>query len=510
MVYPRVHDPVLYEWEIDKETHDRYDYPRAWPSAGKLHVEFSILAAINALTASFVFLLIVAICRSKRVRSNVFSMYLLAIAFPDFMVSFLCCITCALSAPGSQFYSEWMCGFQSFYLNWAFISNAWLNGVVVFQIHRMLRHSHIRRRYSPPTHKQVLGHASLVYAYSSFWGFLCGFNIHFLPHSSHLYYGFACMPMEYDRASTLFFWLVYLPMSLGIPLIFASYVTADIFMHKLLPPTGKRRALSMFLLRLCFLYFAVWLPFLVLFLVGNFVVINPVVHWIGAAISHLQGLFSALFCLTNTDISLSFMILVTCRNASDEDLLDATDLGTSQDRFVTPSPGGSSTFSRVVQPWIRRPSSTQGNSGGPSGALSLSSRKSEGEENNVDILKSQVDRWNSRYTQRSSDDLIGGMERSSWSKPGSQRKIREEQEGGNCAVEQCTQELKEPSPSFKLGKTHIQGHILEETNSVGGVNSIGNGVVGAADCDGDDNYDAGEGSDDDHDDDIEMSRIARS
>lgn len=325
MVYPRIHDPVLYEWDLN-ETHDRYDYPKAWPSSGRLHVEFSILAAINALTASFVFLLIVALLRSKRVRSVVFNMYLLFIAIPDFWVSFLCFITCAMSAQQSQFYSEWMCGFQSFYLNWAFISNAWLNGVVVFQIHRMLRFSRIRRRYSPPTHRQVFGHAAIVYAYATFWGILCGFNLKFLPHSSHLYYGFACMPMEYNRASSLFFWLVYLPFSLGIPLLFAACVMFDIVRNKLMPPTGKRRALSMFLLRLCFLYFAIWLPFLILFLVGNFVVINPLIHWIGAAISHLQGLFSALFCLTNKDIHRSFVLLVSCQPASTEDRRDSSDL----------------------------------------------------------------------------------------------------------------------------------------------------------------------------------------
>ena len=161
MVYPRIHDPVLHEWALNA-THDRYDYPKAWPSSGRLRVEFSILAAINALTASFVFLLIVALLRSKRVRSIVFNLYLLFIAIPDFLVSFLCFLTCAMSAPQSKFYSEWMCGFQSFYLNWAFISNAWLNGVVVFQIHRMLRHSRIRRRYRPPTHRQVCGHAAVT------------------------------------------------------------------------------------------------------------------------------------------------------------------------------------------------------------------------------------------------------------------------------------------------------------------------------------------------------------
>jgi hypothetical protein len=316
MVYPRIHSPVVEEWEIDSSS-SRYNYPKVWPSRRQLHIEFSILASVNALTATAVFLLIIALVRyQRRARANgtnsSFNTYLLFIAMPDFLVSFLCCITCALSAPRDAFYSEWMCGFQSFYLNWAFISNAWLNGVIVYQIHTMLRHSNVRRRYRPPTERRVTEHAAAVYTYALLWGLACGFNMDFLPHSSHLYYGFACMPMEYSRASTLFFWLVYLPFSLGIPVCFAAYVVWDIWYHKLLPPTGKRRRLSMFLLRLAVLYFAVWLPFLILFLLGNFIVINPFIHWLGAVLSHLQGLLSAMFCLTNGEIGKAFLEVVTC------------------------------------------------------------------------------------------------------------------------------------------------------------------------------------------------------
>lgn len=387
MVYPRIHDPILYETDLD-DTHDRYDYPRARPSAGKLHVEFSILASINAVTATLVFLLMTAMLRSKKVRSNVFNIYLLAIAFPDFMVSLLCFFTCALSAPQSEFFSEWMCGFQSFYLNWAFIANAWLNGVVVFQIHKMLRHSQVRRRYIPPTRTQVMTHVALVYTYASVWGFLCGFNIDFLPHSSHLYYGFACMPMEYNRASTLFFWLAYLPLSLGLPLVFAAYAATNIITKGLLPPTGKRRVLSMFLLRLCFLYFAIWLPFLVLFLVGNFVVINQLVFWTGAAISHLQGLFSVLFCLTNKDIQKSFVNILTCRTDYD-DQADSSDLrSNSWTRRTTHRQDSASALLRL-KAWVLPPSQEN-----------RSSSLQKPSEDSVEVLEAQIKNWNGRYENK--------------------------------------------------------------------------------------------------------------
>ena len=96
---------------------DRYDYPKVWPSPRQLHMEFSILAAINALTATFVLVLMLSILMSPKVRNNAFQLYILSIAFPDFMAAFLCLWTCSLSAPRDEFFSEWMCGFQSFGLD---------------------------------------------------------------------------------------------------------------------------------------------------------------------------------------------------------------------------------------------------------------------------------------------------------------------------------------------------------------------------------------------------------
>ena len=329
MPYPRVDTPPLYLWEISSTSnHTRYDYPKAWPAEDQLRLEFILLATVNAVVSFFVFFLIVALLRSKRVyRASPFHRYLLYIAIPDFLVSFFCLITCFLSAHDSQYYSEWMCGWQSFYLNFAFIANAWLNGIIVYQIHTMLRYSNRRRRYKPPTERTITMHSLAVYAYALCWGLLCGFNLPFLPHSSHLYYGFACMPMEYSTASTVFFWAVYIPLSLGLPLIFAAYVVFDILYRGLLPPTGRRRQLSMFLLRLCCLYFAIWFPFLVLISTGNFVRISPLVHWIGALLSHLQGMLSALFCLTNKAIYNAFYLTLTCQPIDREEHYESDLIG---------------------------------------------------------------------------------------------------------------------------------------------------------------------------------------
>jgi hypothetical protein len=142
---PRLDDPTFYIWQLN-ETDARFDYPRAWPSGQTLHVQFAILATVNAIVAVTVLILLVSMVRSVKVRASVFNFYLIGIAVPDFCASFFCLLTCAMSAPMSQFYSEAMCGFQAFYLCWSFSSNAWLNGVIVYQIHKLLRYSNIRMR----------------------------------------------------------------------------------------------------------------------------------------------------------------------------------------------------------------------------------------------------------------------------------------------------------------------------------------------------------------------------
>ena len=138
----------------------------------------------------------------------------------------------------SAYQSEWMCGFQAFYLNVSFTANMWLNAMIAFQIHRILRFSNVRRRYMPPTKRQVVTQAGLVYACTIFWGFLCAFNPPFLPRSTHLWAGFVSMPMEYDLASTLFFFLVCIPLAMTGPMMHFFHVAMDIYRNNPLPPLG--------------------------------------------------------------------------------------------------------------------------------------------------------------------------------------------------------------------------------------------------------------------------------
>ncbi|CAB9526159.1 expressed unknown protein [Seminavis robusta] len=195
----RVPDDPLRQWEID-ESHDRFQWKLAWPSDHNLHIQFAILATINAVVAVACLILILSLLRYRKVRRNPFNLYILFIAIPDFMTSFLCFLTCTFSAAKGHYYSEWMCSFQTFYLAFGFTANCWMNAVIVYEVYRLLRLSSRRERYLPPTRTQVYRQVAVVYIYATFWSLLGVWKIPFLPHDTLLLYGIACFPHEYDQA----------------------------------------------------------------------------------------------------------------------------------------------------------------------------------------------------------------------------------------------------------------------------------------------------------------------
>ena len=259
-------------------------------------------------------LLLVAIFRVKTVREKAFNCYLAAITLPDFVGSFSCVITCAMSATVSTYYSEVMCGWQTFYLVWGFTANCWMNAVIAHQLYKMLRVSHFRGRYHPPTRKRVALQALCVYLYEAVIATLSTWNIPAVPLRAGSYSGFACFPKDYDVPSSIFFWLVFVPAFLLIPLGYVLVCVIIVFRRGMLPPIGRRRNLAVYFFRLVFVFVAMWLPFIIIaFIVGP---ARPGVEsswlpWTSAAWSHLQGLASVLTSLTKPDIKNAYLGTLT-------------------------------------------------------------------------------------------------------------------------------------------------------------------------------------------------------
>lgn len=142
-------------------------------------------------------------------------------------------------------------------------ANAWLNAVIAREIHKMLRCSHHRQRYFPPKRRVVALHAIVVYLWAAVvasLGIIPGGGV--LPMTT-LRLGAGCTPVEYNTASTIFFFTLYLPLFCLIPVTYVLYVAFDVFRKKLLPLTGKTRELAIYFFRLIAIFVFMWLPTLI-------------------------------------------------------------------------------------------------------------------------------------------------------------------------------------------------------------------------------------------------------
>lgn len=254
-----------------------------------------------------------------------FNWYLLFISIPDFLAAFFCFWTCVLSIQKGEYFGEAMCGFQSFYLTWAFTSNTWLNARIVYEIHKLLRFSNIRKRYVPPTKKDVKIQAAGVYLYSLFWAILAGFNFKGFPMESGNHRGFACYPI--DTEGSVWFTLgVYMPLTILIPSFYAVVAMLHIWKRKLLPPAGRRRRIALFLIRVIVVYLGVWGPFLVVYFLLYAIDLNPWYQFSISMLSHLQGMITSILCYnTDDDLKASMKRVMRCRCRSDN--------GSSQERL---------------------------------------------------------------------------------------------------------------------------------------------------------------------------------
>lgn len=249
-----------------------YDHIRAAPSDEELFVMWIGSSAISAMVALYTGAIFLSICLSAVTRKNPFNNYLIYLSIPDIVSSVLCCITCALNASAGHYWAPWMCRFQSFYAVWYVTANAWINAAILFQLHRLLSSSQIRRRYMAPTRRRVFLHAGGIYLYAALIASMgLDWNVSWWPHKSDLMKGLACMPLEYSLASTIFYYVVFIPLLAGIPMVYVFWACYDIWKRSLMPPAGRRRLLSIYFIRIIFVFIVMFLPFfcIVFFAKGN-------------------------------------------------------------------------------------------------------------------------------------------------------------------------------------------------------------------------------------------------
>ena len=181
----------------------------------------------------------------------------------------MCALNCILNARQGHIMSETWCRFQSFYVVFGISANSWLNAVIAREVHRMLRHSHQRKRYFPPKLRTITLQAFAVYAWTALCSILPTLNISWLPYKTALEAGAVCVPVEYNVASTVFFFCAFVPFLAVGPLFYVCWVAQDVMRKGLLPITGRTRELAIYFVRLIFVFVCMWLPKLCLFFIAS-------------------------------------------------------------------------------------------------------------------------------------------------------------------------------------------------------------------------------------------------
>jgi hypothetical protein len=255
----------------------------------QMWIGWSALTFVCALFAGVLFL---AILCSRTARRQSFNLYLLFLTLPDVLFALICSIACGMNAYEGQYYSTALCNFQAYAAIVGIGSNLWMSAVITSEIHTLLRYSRHRRRYFAPTRRKVILQAFAVYGYCMALGGLVYVD-HYLDDDFPFHVaspaGTACIPIVGPTTpSVLFFWLCFIPLYAGLPVLYILIVAIDIYRRKLTPPPGKRRTLTVYFGRMIVVVIVMWIPFLlVAYIFGPWA--PPWLLWSGGTASHLQA-----------------------------------------------------------------------------------------------------------------------------------------------------------------------------------------------------------------------------
>lgn len=218
----------------------RYQSMLSAPSNDTMHTIWSTWSTLFFLFGSFNTVILLGVLSSRQVRKKPFNLYLIFLMIPDILMTIFCAIQCALLASNGGYRNQLECYLQSVYLIFGVTANAWLNLVIIGEIYYLVRYSNRRQRYFPPSRKAVARKSLGVYCWALSIGIFGILSISGVPHRTITHRGLLCMPGEYSRHSTVFFWTSFFPLVVAIPLVVSLCIMLDIMWNQLIPPVVKR------------------------------------------------------------------------------------------------------------------------------------------------------------------------------------------------------------------------------------------------------------------------------
>jgi len=203
---------------------------------------------------------------------------------------------------------------------------------VASELYRLLSKTARLEDYVPPPLKVVVLKSLGVYAIVAFLASMTTWGV--LPLRANAIGGMGCLPLEYSHESSLFFWIVFVPAFIGFPSCYIGFVTYKVLCGGMLSPLRRlaqrgpavrpagqgdacgrasarqARALTMYFARIVVVYFAIWIPCVLILYV--FDLRDQWLAFAGGTFAHLQGMVSAGMALSKPDVSLAVLQLYTC------------------------------------------------------------------------------------------------------------------------------------------------------------------------------------------------------
>ena len=162
--------PFARESELDANS-TRYEIGLAAPCDEELVRYWYSWSAIALASGIFILTIFLSlIMASPKVRRQSFNLYLLYLMIPDFSFSLLCGITCLMNAIHGSYWSHGMCNFQQWYCVWGIGSNCWINAIITWELHKLLKCCQQTKRYTIPPPQRVTCQALSVYLCCAFLG----------------------------------------------------------------------------------------------------------------------------------------------------------------------------------------------------------------------------------------------------------------------------------------------------------------------------------------------------
>lgn len=257
-----------------------------------------IWIVLSSITLSVCLIFICSIVSDKRTRIQGYNLYLVFLAIPDALANLFILVRNSLTisgAPVSPTVHIFLASVEYFYA----AANMWLNGLIVGQIHHVLRKSNKFVKIPPPSVSHVCKQSAGIYVFASGW-----FGWAFF-----LYYrGLVLFPLD----QVVNIWIVTRVFMVAPPLCYVIYVCVHVWRRKLLPRSGRTRVLSLYFLRVVIVFLVTWVPYFIIYEIAWNVTHSRWMVHISYYLGSVQGLMSVVVALSKPDIKRAVFQFVSC------------------------------------------------------------------------------------------------------------------------------------------------------------------------------------------------------